>query len=68
MLYFCTSKRTINVAKKEYMDTIEEKLRKHAPATPSKWREKANWRKKNKSLLRHLQQVAINMQDYSKSR
>ena len=41
------------------MDTIEEKLRKHAPATPSKWREKANWRKKNKSLLRHLQQVLL---------
>lgn len=50
------------------METIEEKLRKHAPATPSKWREKAEWRKQNKPLLRHLQQVAINMQDYSKSR
>ncbi len=30
------------------MDTIEEKVRKYAPASPSKWREKAEWRKHNK--------------------
>lgn len=43
------------------MSTIEEKLRKHAPATPSKWREKAEWRQQNKSWLRYSQFVAIRM-------
>jgi ribosome-binding protein aMBF1 (putative translation factor) len=45
------------------MSTIEEKLRKHAPTTPSKWREKAEWRKQNKSWLRYSQLVAIRMLD-----
>ena len=43
------------------MSTIEEKLRKHAPATPSRWREKAEWRNQNKSWLRFSQLVAIRM-------
>ena len=43
------------------MSTIEEKLRKHAPSTPSHWREKAEWRQKNKSWLRFSQLVAIRM-------
>jgi ribosome-binding protein aMBF1 (putative translation factor) len=43
------------------MSTIEEKLRKHAPATPSRWKEKAEWRQKNKSWLRFSQLVAIRM-------
>ena len=43
------------------MSTIEESLRKHAPATPSKWREKAEWRQQNKSWLRYSQLVAIRM-------
>ena len=43
------------------MSTIEEKLRKHAPATPSKWKEKAERRKQNKSWLRYSQFVAIRM-------
>lgn len=43
------------------MSTIEEKLRKHAPETPSKWREKAEWRQKNKSWLRYSQLIAIKM-------
>ena len=43
------------------MSTIEEKLREHAPETPSKWREKADWRQKNKSWLRYSQQIAIKM-------
>ena len=43
------------------MSTIEEKLRKHAPATPSRWREKAEWRNQNKSWLRFSQLVAIQM-------
>ena len=43
------------------MSTIEEKLREHAPETPSKWREKAEWRQKNKSWLRYSQLIAIKM-------
>ena len=43
------------------MSTIEEKLRKHAPATPSRWREKAEWRNQNKSWLCFSQLVAIQM-------
>ena len=38
-----------------------QKLRKHAPATPSRWREKAEWRNQNKSWLRFSQLVAIRM-------
>ncbi len=45
------------------MSTIEEKLRRHAPATLSRWREKAEWRKQNKSWLRYSQLVAIRMLD-----
>jgi len=36
-------------------------LRNHAPATPSRWREKAEWRQHNKSWLRYSQLVAIRM-------
>ena len=43
------------------MSTMEEKLREHAPETPSKWREKAEWRQKNKSWLRYSQHIAIKM-------
>lgn len=43
------------------MSTFEEKLRKHAPATPSRWKEKAAWRQQNKSWLRYSQLVAIRM-------
>ena len=43
------------------MSTIDERLREHAPETPSKWREKAEWRQKNKPWLRYSQQIAIKM-------
>ena len=43
------------------MSTIQEKLREHAPENPSKWREKAEWRQKNKSWLRYSQLIAIKM-------
>ena len=43
------------------MSTIEERLHEHAPETPSKWREKAEWRQKNKSWLRYSQLIAIKM-------
>ena len=36
-------------------------MRNHAPATPSRWREKAEWRQQNKSWLRYSQLVAIRM-------
>lgn len=45
------------------MSTIEERLRKHSPESPSKWKEKAEWRQKNKSWLRYSQFVAIRMLD-----
>ena len=35
------------------MSTIEEKLRKHAPATPSRWKEKAEWLK-SFPFLKHI--------------
>ena len=43
------------------MSKIEERLREQAPETPSKWREKADWRQKNKSWLRYSQHIAIKM-------
>lgn len=43
------------------MGTIEERLREHAPETPSKWREKAEWKQNNKSWLRYSQFIAIKM-------
>jgi len=43
------------------MSTIQEKLREHAPETPSMWREKAEWRQKNKSWLRYSQLIAVKM-------
>ena len=43
------------------MSTVEERLRKYAPTTPSRWREKAAWRKQNKPWLRYSQLVAIKM-------
>ena len=43
------------------MSTIVEKLREHAPENSSKWREKAEWRQKNKSWLRYSQLIAIKM-------
>lgn len=45
------------------MNSVEERLRKHAPATPSQWREKAEWRQQNKAWLRYSQLVAIRMLD-----
>lgn len=44
--------------------TTEEKiafLQEHASATPSKWREKAEWRQENKEWLRYSQFVAMKM-------
>lgn len=43
-------------------DTIA-KLNEHRSKTPSKWREKAEWRMTNKSWLRYSQRIAMIMLD-----
>ena len=45
--------------RKEMMAKLEE----HRSATPSKWREKAEWRRANKSWLRVSQKIAMMMLD-----
>ena len=39
------------------------RLKQHQSATPSKWRENAEWRMKNKSWLRYSQRIAMMMLD-----
>lgn len=39
------------------------KLREHQSVTPSKWRDNAEWRMKNKSWLRYSQRIAMMMLD-----
>ena len=45
------------------MNRVIEGLKKHQSPTPSKWREKAQWRHRNKSWLRHSQHIAMLMLD-----
>ena len=45
------------------MSDIIKKLEQHQPETPSKWREKAEFRLANKSWLRYSQHVAMMMLD-----
>lgn len=48
------------------MRTHEEviaKLKEHQSSTPSKWRENAEWRMKNRAWLRHSQHIAMMMLD-----
>lgn len=48
------------------MKTREEiinKLQEHSSATPSKWRENAEWRIANRSWLRYSQKIAMMMLD-----
>lgn len=45
------------------MNQIVNDLRKHQSTTPSRWRERANWREENKSWLRHSQHIAMMMLD-----
>lgn len=42
---------------------IISKLKEHQSATPSKWRENAEWRLENKSWLRYSQHIAMMMLD-----
>lgn len=44
-------------------EEILSKLNSHASDTPSKWREKAEWRKANKTWLRYSQRIAMMMLD-----
>ena len=45
------------------MSTIIKKLEQHQPATPSRWREKAEFRQAHKKLLRSLQQQKMQLLD-----
>lgn len=38
-----------------------EYLETHQPATPSNWREKAEWRRENRDWIRHSQEIALVM-------
>ncbi|MDE6633220.1 MAG: helix-turn-helix transcriptional regulator [Muribaculaceae bacterium] len=42
---------------------ILTKLKVHTSETPSKWREKAEWRNANKTWLRYSQRIAMIMLD-----
>ena len=44
-------------------EEIISKLKEHQSPTPSKWRENAEWRIKNKAWLRHSQHIAMMMLD-----
>lgn len=45
------------------MSEIVNNLRKHQSSSPSRWRERAEWRQENKSWLRHSQHIAMMMLD-----
>ncbi len=45
------------------MSTIIEKLEQHQPATLSRWREKAEFRRAHKKLLRTLQRQQMQILD-----
>jgi DNA-binding helix-turn-helix protein len=44
-------------------EEIISRLSEHRSSTPSKWREKAEWRMANKSWLRYSQRIAMMMLD-----
>ena len=43
------------------MKEVIARLNEHQSTTPSKWRERAEWRLQNKSWLRHSQSIAMKM-------
>ena len=43
------------------MKEVIVRLKEHQSPTPSKWRERAEWRQQNKSWLRHSQRIAVKM-------
>ena len=44
-------------------EEISSKLKEHQSPTPSKWRENAEWRMKNRTWLRYSQHIAMMMLD-----
>lgn len=44
-------------------EEITSKLKEHRSSTPTKWRERAEWRVANKSWLRYSQRIAMMMLD-----
>ncbi|MCD8183658.1 MAG: helix-turn-helix transcriptional regulator [Bacteroides sp.] len=45
------------------MDSIVRKIRAHSSATPTRWREEAEYRLENKAWLRYSQMIAARMLD-----
>lgn len=45
------------------MGNAVERLRKYESATPSRWREEAEWRRANRSWLRRSQAIAMKLLD-----
>ena len=45
------------------MKDVIARLKEHQSLTPSKWRERAEWRQQNKSWLRHSQRIAVMMHE-----
>lgn len=43
------------------MKEVIARLKEHQSTSPSKWKEKAEWRLQNKSWLRHSQRIAMKM-------
>jgi ribosome-binding protein aMBF1 (putative translation factor) len=43
------------------MKDVIARLKEHQSPTPSRWREQAEWRLKNRSWLRHSQHIAVKM-------
>ena len=43
------------------MKEVIARLKEHQSPTPSRWREEAEWRLKNRSWLRHSQHIAVKM-------
>ena len=43
------------------MKDVIARLKENQSPTPSKWRERAEWRQQNKSWLRHSQRIAVKM-------
>ena len=43
------------------MKDVIARLKEYQSPTPSKWREQAEWRLKNRSWLRHSQHIAVKM-------
>ena len=51
----------VNIEKEVFMKEVIARLKEHQSATPSKWRERTEWRQQNKLWLRHSQRIAVKM-------